>query len=199
MELFATRGYFFCRYCGSFHFPDTKADDGVRIVGDDPLGCVVCDKPLSTAMLDETHSIKYCRNCRGLLIARRDFAGVVQKRRSWATDTPAPPVPLDPKELDRKVRCPACKAAMATHPYFGPGNVVIDSCAECELVWLDFGELRQIVAAPGKDRGNREMPRPVMGETVGNSITGARTVGPGPASQLPDETDVLAGLLSFFS
>jgi Zn-finger nucleic acid-binding protein len=199
MELFATRGYFFCRYCGSFHFPDTKADDGVRIVGDDPLSCAVCDKPLSTAMLDETHAIKYCRNCRGLLIARRGFAAVVQKRRSWATDTPAPPVPLDRKELDRKVHCPACKAAMATHPYFGPGNVVIDSCAECELVWLDFGELQQIVGAPGKDRGTREMPRPVMGETVGNSITGARAVGPGPASQMADESDLLVTLFRFFS
>ena len=28
MELMASRGYFFCRYCGSFHFPDTKADEG---------------------------------------------------------------------------------------------------------------------------------------------------------------------------
>jgi hypothetical protein len=49
---------------------------------------------------------------------------------------------------------------METHPYFGPGNVVIDSCAGCELIWLDFGELKQIVAAPGRDRGTREqVPR----------------------------------------
>ena len=41
MELFAARGYFFCRYCGSFHFPDTKADDGVRIIGEAPSRVVV--------------------------------------------------------------------------------------------------------------------------------------------------------------
>ena len=36
MELFAARGYFFCRYCGSFHFPESKSDDGIRIVSDAP-------------------------------------------------------------------------------------------------------------------------------------------------------------------
>jgi Zn-finger nucleic acid-binding protein len=199
MELFATRGYFFCHYCGSFHFPDSTVDDGVRVVADDSATCAVCDKALSSALLDEAHPIKYCGNCRGLLIARTGFAGVVQKRRSWATDTPAPPVPLDRKELDRKLHCPVCKATMETHPYFGPGNVVIDSCGSCELIWLDFGELKQIVNAPGKDRGTREMPRRVMGEPFGNSITGGRVVGAGPVSELPDETDILAVLLRFFS
>jgi hypothetical protein len=68
-----------------------------------------------------------------------------------------------------------------THPYYGPGNVVLDSCESCELVWLDFGELKQIVDAPGNDRSTKQMPRPVMGEPFGNSITGARAVGHGSA------------------
>lgn len=201
MELFASRGYFFCRYCGSFHFPDTKADDGIRIVADtaQAVVCAVCSKPLASAMLDETHPIRYCQHCRGALIARRAFAGVVQKRRSWATGTPAPAVPLNRDELERKVRCPVCTGPMSTHPYYGPGNVVIDSCEPCELVWLDFGELKQIVDAPGKDRGTREMPRPVMGEALGNSITGARVVGSGPRTgDLTDETDLLTLLARFF-
>ena len=201
MELFAARGYFFCRYCGSFHFPDTKADDGVRIIGEAPegLGCAVCSQPLSSAMLDEAHAIRYCRNCRGLLIARTGFAGVVQRRRAWATDTPGPPVPLNRQELERKVRCPKCAGPMSTHPYFGPGNVVIDNCEACELVWLDFGELKQIVDAPGKDRGTREMPQPVRGEPFGNSITGARVVGGGVRTDdLVDETDLLTLLARLF-
>ena len=199
MELFATRGYFFCRYCGSFHFPDTKAEEGIRIVAETPeAACAVCSKPLSSAIIDEAHPIRYCQNCRGVLIARRGFAGVVQKRRSWATGTPAPPVPLNPQELDRKVRCPVCKGPMSTHPYFGPGNVVIDSCEPCELVWLDFGELKQIVDAPGKDRGTREMPTPVEGELAGPSIIGARIAGPGSRTGGSDDSDLLAILTRFF-
>ena len=200
MELFASRGYFFCRYCGSFHFPDTKADDGIRIIGETPqaLACAVCSKPLTSAMLDETHPIRYCRNCRGVLIARRGFAHVVERRRSWATNTPAPAVLLNRDELERKVRCPVCKGPTITHPYYGPGNVVMDSCVPCELVWLDFGELKQIVDAPGKDRGTREMPRPVQGDPVGNSITGARVVGSGPGAGGIDDSDLLAILTRFF-
>jgi Zn-finger nucleic acid-binding protein len=188
MELMASRGYFFCSYCGSFHFPDTKADDGIRIVGEGPedLACVACGKTLASAMLDETHSVRYCRNCRGVLMARRGFAAVVEKRRAWATDTPAPPVLLNREELERKVRCPVCAGPMMTHPYYGPGNVVIDSCEHCELVWLDFGELRQIVNAPGKDRGTRQVAQPAPDESISPSIAGARMIGPGPRGESVD-------------
>jgi Zn-finger nucleic acid-binding protein len=200
MELMASRGYFFCRYCGSFHFPDTKAEQGVRIVGETPeaLACVRCSQLLTSAMLDETHPVRYCRNCRGVLIERRGFAGVVEKRRAWATETPAAPIPLNREELERKVRCPACAGPMTTHPYYGPGNVVIDSCEPCELVWLDFGELKQIVDAPGKDRGNRQVARPAVDESIGNSITGARMVGPGVRSEGVDGVDVLDLLTRLF-
>ena len=47
---------------------------------------------------------------------------------------------------------------MTTHPYYGPGNVVMESCDSCNLVWLDHGELQQIVDAPGRDRGSRDRP-----------------------------------------
>jgi Zn-finger nucleic acid-binding protein len=199
MELFAARGYFFCRYCGSFHFPETTADDGIRLVSDNPDAstCPICDKALASAMLDETHAVRYCRNCRGVLIPRRGFAGVVQHRRAWATGTPGPPVPINPDDLQRKVRCPVCKTPMMTHPYYGPGNVVLDSCETCELVWLDFGELKQIVDAPGRDRSTRQMPRPVQGEPV-VSTTGYRLVGHGPLDEGPDAIDFLTMLGRLF-
>ena len=178
MELVATRGYFFCRYCGSFHFPDSAADGGIKVLGDlgTPSPCVVCRQPLASAMLDEKHDVRYCRNCRGALLPRTSFAAVVQQRRAWALDTPAPPVALNRSELDRKVTCPACSHAMTTHPYYGPGNVVIDSCVSCELVWLDFGELEQIVKAPGKDRGTRGLPRATEDEALAGGVTGGRLV-----------------------
>ena len=178
MELVATRGYFFCRYCGSFHFPDSAADGGIKVLGDlgTPSPCVVCRQPLTSATLDDTHDVRYCRNCRGALLRRTSFAAVVEQRRAWALDTPGPPVALNRSELDRKVSCPACTRAMVTHPYYGPGNVVIDSCASCELVWLDFGELEQIVKAPGKDRGTRGLPREIEGDSLASGVAGGRVV-----------------------
>lgn len=36
---------------------------------------------------------------------------------------------------------------MDVHPYYGPGNIVIDTCVECGLVWLDHGELTRVEQA----------------------------------------------------
>lgn len=181
MQLIATRGYFFCRYCGSFHFPESAGDDGVRIVGDPDkaIACGVCKAILSSAMLDESVAVNYCRNCRGILIPRASFATVVEQRRAWAVDQPGPAIPLQPTELDRKMSCPVCSARMITHPYYGPGNVVIDNCSACDLIWLDFAELKQIVAAPGRDRGNRQIvPRETTETQVVRTAIEANAVEP---------------------
>ena len=69
------------------------------------------------------------------------------------------PVPLDRSELHRRLACPRCGRAFDTYPHLGPGAVVVDNCPKCDLIWLDFGEMRQIVDAPGKDRGGKHLPR----------------------------------------
>ena len=201
MELFASRGYFFCRYCGSFDFPDTAPDQGVRVLAEstDPLPCPVCRTKLATAVLDGAHAVHYCQACRGVLLARGSFAQVIQHRRAWATDPPAPPVLLRKEELDRHVACPKCAAILTAHPYYGPGNVVIDSCSGCDLIWLDFGELKQIVDAPGRDRGLREkgtpvtpMPDPTTTRPIGHGRT-TGIDGPGVAA------DGIAVFIDLFS
>ena len=157
MELFEARGYYFCRYCGSFHFPESTTDEGVRVVGhgDRPATCPVCRQPMAQALLDDAHPVHACETCRGVLVPRPAFARVVNTRRAWASSPPREPRALNPRDLERELRCPFCAARMATHPYYGPGNIVIDACDNCDVVWLDFGELTQIVDAPGRDRGNR--------------------------------------------
>jgi Zn-finger nucleic acid-binding protein len=59
--------------------------------------------------------------------------------------------------LDRVTYCPACQKKMETFQYNGPGNIIIDTCHPCDLIWLDYGELQKVVNAPGRDRG---VPRP---------------------------------------
>jgi hypothetical protein len=75
---------------------------------------------------------------------------VIAERRAERTGPPAKPAPLDPEELERHIDCPTCGATMEVHPYYGPGNVVIDSCARCRLIWLDHGEIGAIERAPGR-------------------------------------------------
>lgn len=37
---------------------------------------------------------------------------------------------------------------MDGHPYGGGGNVNVDSCEKCGVIWLDGSELRRMAAAP---------------------------------------------------
>ena len=161
MELVESRRYFVCRHCGTYHFPQTVEADGIRIIGH-PAGapkCPVCKDAMVHALLDDNHPSDLCTRCRGVLLPRATFANVVNKRRAWASGPPSEPVPLDRRELHRELACPRCGARFDTYPHLGPGSVVIDNCTRCDMIWLDFGEMKQMVDAPGRDRGSRQVPR----------------------------------------
>ena len=155
MELFERRRYYFCKYCGTFQFIEGPAGDGIQVLQrrGDGASCPLCTAPLARSLLDNAHAVQYCEKCRGVLIERPTFALAVQQRRARATGPGTPPAAVDRRELERRVTCPTCQTRMDVHPYYGPGNVVIDTCRQCDLVWLDFGELQQIDEAPGGDRG----------------------------------------------
>jgi Zn-finger nucleic acid-binding protein len=193
MELFARRRYYFCRYCGTFAFLEPPETDGIRVLTlpAAPLSCVRCAGKLSLAQLDNQHEVQYCSTCRGALMPRPTFADVVYARRTWATSQPEVPQPLDPAELKRVVNCPLCATRMSTHPYYGPGNVIIDSCDTCNLVWLDFGELKQIAEAPGPDRGVRK----IQPRATSDALLPAERSALNATDRPPNLLDVLLDLL----
>lgn len=81
---------------------------------------------------------------------REHFGAIVNERRSRRVGLEQEDVrPIDPNACLRRLRCPACDGHMETHPYYGPGNVMIDSCAECDSVWLDHGELSRVERSSG--------------------------------------------------
>jgi Zn-finger nucleic acid-binding protein len=151
-----------CRHCGTFEFLERTDADGVQLLERQPdaVPCPLCRAALAKALLDGRHSVQYCEQCRGVAMERASFADAVVGRRAQATGPGVQPAALDRKELERRVTCPSCRRMMDVHPYFGPGNVIIDTCGKCDLVWLDFGELKQIENAPGQDRGR--LPRTIV-------------------------------------
>jgi Zn-finger nucleic acid-binding protein len=160
MELFAERRYYFCRYCGTFEFLEGAPADGVAVVPPPTAvhDCPACKGSLVIATLDGEYRVEHCEGCRGVLIACADFARAVGRRRAQASGPAATPVPLDRRELDRHLACPVCHQPMDVHPYYGPGNIVIDTCGTCNVVWLDYGELKRVADAPGADRGGTWRP-----------------------------------------
>jgi Zn-finger nucleic acid-binding protein len=161
LVLVPDRDYMFCEHCGTFHFL-AESEDGVRVLEEvSDLRCPVCRETLRRAVLDR-HPAWYCPRCRGALTAQHSFRQVVEQRRAKNTRAPVAVRPINGAELERRIACPRCGQAMDTHPYYGPGNIVIDNCPHCHVVWLDAGELRQAVNAPGRDRGKPRVPTPKL-------------------------------------
>ena len=165
MTLFRERDYYHCAHCGVYHFP-SQAADGVRLLGENPEGitCSLCQVPLNLATFDDHYRGYQCPRCQGILFTRTAFRQTIEMRRSKAATPPEPPSRAPPEELKRRMACPTCNGQMSTHHYWGPGNIVIDTCSQCDVIWLDYGELSKVVNAPGKDRGagvraRTELPR----------------------------------------
>lgn len=153
MVVYDGRDYFICEHCGSYCFPEPN-DEGVRVLdlSPDHLTCPQCGATLYRAVVDGEPAL-HCRRCQGILLERGRFEQVLCVRRSKARGPAVRPRPVPLEQLKRAVTCPRCRQRMHTHPYYGPGNFIIDNCYQCHLVWLDHGELRSATEAPGKDRG----------------------------------------------
>ena len=146
------RGHLQCDFCASIQLLDRNgiSSDGVVSLGEEVAECCpVCSGHLTKAVLDGV-TVLFCHDCRGLLLANDAFAEIVQNRRARYDNAPITPPPFDPTELDRKIKCPHCHRHMDTYAYYGPGNVVIDGCPRCHLVWCDHGEVTVIEKAPGR-------------------------------------------------
>jgi Zn-finger nucleic acid-binding protein len=111
--------------------------------------CPVCDAALADASI-ESHEMLYCTRCHGMLLDMERFMpllDVLREHRYWSRSCSSP----RDRDAARILHCPLCKQDMDVHPYGGGGNVAVDSCEACGVLWLDRGELSRIVAAPDHD------------------------------------------------
>src|SRR5512146_1804666 len=139
-----------CSFCHTVFFPGQQ-DDGVEVSAvpsDQNLNCPICSQPLVKASLAKTAAL-YCTQCHGLLMPMDVVFDLVEELRS-NVDRSAVQTPGDRDELKRVLQCPKCNRRMATHFYAGPGNVVVDACDHCSLIWFDRGELTRIARAPSE-------------------------------------------------
>lgn len=147
MRVAGPGSYLYCQYCSTFHFP-TASRDAVDILGvESAHACAMCAGVLVAAAVADV-PVLYCRQCHGLLIAQTSFGALVSYLRARSQHESPVPRPLNRDDLRRTLPCPHCQRLMDTHPYYGPGNIVIDVCPHCALVWLDHGELEAVISAP---------------------------------------------------
>jgi Zn-finger nucleic acid-binding protein len=145
------RASYWCEYCDTTHVPEPDAQ-GMRISAElAPHACPVCRLRLVMADL-QGFPVEICPGCHGLLFHQDQYGKAVKNLRAWARTPAVEPGPPPMDELRRPVNCPSCRKPMSTHIYGGPGNIVIDTCLDCGLVWLDHRELQRVLEAPGRDR-----------------------------------------------
>jgi Zn-finger nucleic acid-binding protein len=135
-----------CDYCKNVVTTE-KSEDGITLLGEArDQACPLCNLPLQQAMLAKV-PLLYCSKCQGMLASMEIFADLIDAARARHPGTIAES-PIDPNDLNRRIGCPKCHRPMDTHTYCGPGNVVMDTCENCQLNWLDRGELTRIAQAP---------------------------------------------------
>jgi Zn-finger nucleic acid-binding protein len=136
--------FYHCEYCGAYHFPDPNLD-GVALLDEvSSLCCPVCHKPLVLSVVKDIH-IESCPVCRGNLIDQSRMLPLLREINPQDSIGEIKITPLERSEFKRDYACPSCKRKMAVYPYGGSGNVVIQGCQYCRLIWLDFGELARII------------------------------------------------------
>ena len=91
----------------------------------------------------------FCSACQGFVIDSSTLGRMIHLLRAGYEGPEDKPIVFDQSQLHKEVCCPTCLERMETHPYYGPGNVVLDSCSICKLSWLDNHELATIMRAPG--------------------------------------------------
>ena len=122
-------------------------EDDVLVGAETTKTCPVCQAMLSDGTI-ENRPVLYCTKCRGLLVSIDKFLPLVEYMRTVWRSTGASIEPRDNSDADRHLSCPECAKIMIGYPYGGPGNVNLDSCERCSVIWLDRNELRRIVLAP---------------------------------------------------
>jgi Zn-finger nucleic acid-binding protein len=126
---------------------EIQNQDGVEVSAESTNVCPACQALLSDGTI-QGKAVLYCTKCRGLLISIDRFLPLVEFLRALSQPTGSDVQPRDNSDADRKLECPMCGNTMIGHPYGGPGNVNIDTCEACSVIWLDRSELQRIVMAP---------------------------------------------------
>ena len=154
-----------CEYCGSQE-ESPAVIARIEVLGESARACPVCAIPLSDSRL-ECYRLLF-RGCHGMLIDMNLFALVIEAAREAEGRVSDAVLSRRQNPRERTLDCPACRKPMLSHVYAGPGNLVIDTCEECLVNWLDAGELRRIARAPSGPRTPRagarmsrhELPKP---------------------------------------
>ncbi len=105
------------------------------------LCCPRCDGVLTIGTY-ENHEVHHCGACSGTLFSLPALGKTLERMSSDLFSKVSSDVPIS--ELTDKggvLQCPACSECMEHYGYMGSHKVMLDSCNQCNTVWVDALEL----------------------------------------------------------
>jgi Zn-finger nucleic acid-binding protein len=122
--------------------------------------CPRCATPLASQTVGPT-TVERCPACQGLWIPAAEFNELILDLDRQEAVREAEPAQATCDEPVQYIKCPICRATMARTNFARRSGIFVDSCRK-HGVWLDQGELRQLVdylAAPKADEDPARAPR----------------------------------------
>lgn len=108
--------------------------------------CPDCGVDLNTDTVGE-NQVERCSSCRGLWVLVKEFNELlvdIDRQEAVRQREESAAAPSKKAKTRKKRLCPRCSAVMTQCEFGGSSGVFVDTCKK-HGVWLDHGELRQVV------------------------------------------------------
>jgi len=135
-----------CKYCGKLNQLNfsTVNKEAKESYVKSKYSCPLCQSHLN--IIDD---LKHCQKCDGLFLTEEQLFDTVSKTMEKKETNPhlLRFIQNNPRDNRRKTQylpCPICEETMQHLNYKKVSGVIVDFCEE-HGIWLDGGELRQII------------------------------------------------------
>ena len=142
----------FCSYCGTRNDIDLKSD--IKVVNlnpDQKRICPLCTIEMQTINVGEKLPlyIERCKSCYGVFFDINELESMIESSVKGSRNVDLAKlsqITENPRHVDVITyrKCPVCQGTMKRKNFMGRSGVITDLCIE-HGVWLDSGELRQIM------------------------------------------------------
>jgi len=146
---------FICQFCRKRNSLNMSTLPKVEIVDeDDKYNCPVCENELENINIGSKKKvlIQHCSKCDGVFIKENIMKQIIEKQtvdRQKFDHLMVRFIQNNPRHAsstkDKYKKCPICAKMMQRYNYGAVSGVILDRCLNQHGIWLDAGELKQII------------------------------------------------------
>jgi len=113
------------------------------------MNCPVCDNEMKTVSIKNIE-IDYCDTCQGIWCDKDELERLAMIEKSFLESSPIEKCLMKDMQNIRipkksTLLCPSCQAGLEKFNYSYESDIILETCRICSGVWVDDGELCQII------------------------------------------------------